>query len=83
MRIKGIDVNNRTISTDAAAMFGFISGNSWNKVYVFNMLSELDSPGEYFVDRDMGMLYFCSSEKIINHEISVSMLESPLFSIKS
>ncbi len=80
--IEEIDLENKTITTSGAAMFGFVSGNSWSKVYVYNMLSELDYPGEYFVDKEDGWLYFCTEEDIIDKEMSISILESPLFSIK-
>lgn len=81
-KIKNIDLKNKSLRTDGAAMFGFVSGFTWSKFYVYNMLSELDFPGEYFVDEDEGVLYFCTSDPINENNITISMLESPLFSIK-
>lgn len=35
--------------------YGYRKGQWW---YGFNLLSELDSPGEWYLDRELGLLYF-------------------------
>ena len=46
--------------------------------YVYNLLSELDNPGEWYLDRDTGRLYFYPPEKIEGSEIIVSTLDAPV-----
>lgn len=49
------------------------------RFYFLNILEELDSPGEYFVDRDTGILYFWPPEPIGSAEAFVSLLEQSLW----
>ena len=43
-----------------------------------NLLCELDSPGEWYLDRDTGILYFWPPTSLKSAEVLVSMLEVPL-----
>lgn len=43
--------------------------------YAFNILAELDSPGEWYVDRDAGILYFWPPSPIEQGEVVVSVLD--------
>jgi len=40
-----------------------------------NILEELDSPGEWFLDRNKGLLYFWPPDKIENYQISLTMFD--------
>ncbi len=44
-----------------------------------NLLCELDAPGEWYLDRDTGMLYFWPPSAVSGAETLVSVLEAPLF----
>lgn len=43
-----------------------------------NLLCELDSPGEWYLDRDTGLLYFWPPAAVEKGEAIVSMLEAPI-----
>ena len=43
-----------------------------------NLLCELDSPGEWYLDRDTGLLYFWPPAPIKRAEVLVSILEAPI-----
>lgn len=53
--IKSIDAENAVMETVLDGVSGARKGQPY---YVFNLLEELDTPGEYYIDRDSGILYF-------------------------
>lgn len=55
-KIKAIDVGKRQIETvPPHGSYGYTKGK---RFYVVNALRELDTPGEWYLDRDAGRLYF-------------------------
>ncbi|MGD1894029.1 MAG: right-handed parallel beta-helix repeat-containing protein [Cyclobacteriaceae bacterium] len=48
------------------------------KYYALNILEELDSPGEYYLDRETGILYFWPPASLDNNTTYVSILEEPM-----
>ncbi len=73
-RVKSIDPQTRTITLDDQAhrhAFGFRNGQ-W--FYVYNALSELDAPGEWYLDRKAGVLYFWPPKAITDGATIVSLL---------
>lgn len=42
--------------------------------YAFNMLAELDAPGEWYIDRETGILYFWPPQSITSGDVVVSVL---------
>ncbi len=53
------------------------------RYYVFNLIEELDAPGEWYLDRETGMLYFYPPSEINSGETYVSLLEKPLVRIEN
>ena len=56
-RVASIDADNHVIELDSGVdyRFGFRKGQWY---YAYNALCELDRPGEWYLDRDRGILYF-------------------------
>jgi hypothetical protein len=56
-RVESIDTAQRVITLPSKPphAFGFRKGQWY---YAFNLLCELDQPGEWYLDREIGMLYF-------------------------
>lgn len=54
VRIAAIDAASRVIRTAHASGYGARSGQ---RFFVFNLLEELDAPGEWYLDRGTGLLY--------------------------
>lgn len=80
IRLAYIDTLNRTFTTDKPTLYGFGSGQPWNRWYVYNVMEELDQEGEFYVDRNTGCLFFYADEK--PDKIEVSLLEQPLMAIE-
>ena len=56
-------------------VYGYRAGQ-W--FYAFNMLCELDRPGEWYLDRDAGRLYFWPPAAIQDGDVMVSVLRDPI-----
>lgn len=82
VKIKSIDTLNKTISTASATLYGFGSGKSWTRWYGVNILSELDTAGEYYIDRENGILYFIPPDTKIE-SLEFSILEDPFFLLEN
>ena len=56
-------------------LYGFRAGQ---RFCFLNVLEELDRPGEYYLDRTRGRLYFWPPEPVAGAEIAISTLADPL-----
>lgn len=75
LQIKSIDTTNKTIEVVQPSMYGVISGQRY---YAFNMLSELNTPGEWYLDRTSGILYLYPEKDLNGSEMQISVLDTPL-----
>lgn len=80
-RVVSVDVARGTIRT--APPHGVYGYAAQRRFRVENVLSELDTPGEWYLDRSSGILYFYPPKPVLDGEVVVSMLEGPLVSISS
>ena len=74
IRVKSIDPAAKRI--DLATSSGRFKKDQW--FYAYNLLVELDSPGEWYLDRDRGMLYFWPPDVIRPGDTIVSELQDPV-----
>ena len=87
-RVFHIDTRNRVVhlAPDIRWSKGYISYDMpvvYDAPYYFyNILSEISVPGEYYIDRDKGMLYFYPPGSIDDSEIIVSTLDAPVIEMK-
>jgi Right handed beta helix region len=94
VKIKKIDPENALIIGEVsfvrAQMANQTSGKKVNRnfssvgrrYYAFNILDELDEPGEYFVDHQAGKLYFWPPAPIPGGNAAVSLLEGPMIALR-
>jgi len=70
--VAGIDLDKKliTMKEPPTHPFGYRKGQWW---YAFNALCELDEPGEYYLDREAGLLYFWPPSPVQNSLASVSV----------
>ncbi len=79
IQIASIDTVGRILTTVQPHLYGFSSGQKWNGWYAYNIAEEVDEPGEYYIDRREGILYFYNPGKIDRLEVSV--LKDPFIAI--
>lgn len=86
-RVEKLDPENRLVTTaPPRGLYGFRKGQ---RFFFLNLLEELDGPGEYYVDRQAGRLYFWPPEAgggdaagpVAGRELLLSGLESPLITL--
>lgn len=78
MTVKKIDTKKKTIQTAFPVSYGIKSGQQY---YAYNLLCELDSPGEYYLDRDTGILYFYPPSDMEGKEIGMSLMAKPFIQL--
>jgi len=75
-RIAELDPVRRLVRTaEPHGNYGFIKKQ---RFHFLNILEELDEPGEWFLDRRTGMIYFWPPAPIASGEVLFSLLEQPL-----
>ncbi len=78
--IKNIDTNKKQIETVQPHQYGYHPNRRY---YVFDLLEELDVPGEYFIDKTSSTLYFYPPEPITEESnIRFSQLDSNMITGK-
>jgi len=78
--VKSIDTQTKEIATDAPhGVYGYQAGKRFR---FLNVLEELDSPGEWYLDRKTGILYFWPPERIGKDLPIVSIIEQPMIALK-
>ncbi len=72
-QVKSIDVQKKEfLLTKPFHHYGYRKGQ---KFYVLNALSELDSPGEWYLDREENILYFWPPSEIDSQKITLSSVD--------
>jgi len=75
-RVKSINTAAREIVTwPPHGVYGYTPGQRY---YALNLIEELDEPGEWYLDRQRGLLYFWPPTPLRSGTLMVSLLEEPL-----
>ncbi len=79
VKVKSIDTENSVISTEEPhGVYGYTKGRRY---YAFNILAELDTPGEWYLESPRGRLYFWPPGLLEGQDTIVSLLEEPIIEI--
>ena len=82
--VESIDTGRRLIKTSPPyGNYGFRAGGDGGRFYFLNILEELDQPGEWYLDRKAGVLYFWPPEPIDRSRTVVTIVENPLIHINN
>ena len=84
IRVQNIDTNEHRITLAKQHHYGLGSGNSGPRRYfAVNLLEELDQPGEYFIDRDSGQLFFWPPSPLLSARVVLSTLTQPVIALRN
>ena len=83
IKIAAIDPAARRITFAAPHLYSVKQGNPSPRRYrAINVLVELDSPGEYYINRPAGMLYFWPPSDIAAAQVTLATLEAPVVALR-
>lgn len=77
--LKEVNTANKTMTLAWPSLYKV---GSEKPFYVFNLLEELDVPGEYYIDRDEKLIYIYPPEHTGKLDIVLSLLTDPIISMK-
>lgn len=75
-RIASIDKETGFIQTHPP--HGLYGIHKTQRIYFLNVLEELDTPGEYYVDRERAILYLWPPSDIASAHVTISLLDKPM-----
>ena len=79
LHIKTIDPDKQEITFADAHVYGISGNKEWNKYRIFNLLEEIDQPGEYYIDHQSKKIYYYPyTTPAATDTIQVSVLGAPL-----
>jgi hypothetical protein len=73
--IRSINPVTHQIALEKPLVYGLKAGARY---FAFNILSELDQPGEYYIDREASVLYVWPPAPLVKNRITLSLLSSPI-----
>lgn len=76
--LKSFDYESRQVEPAYVSKYGAVPDSTY---YIFNVLEELDAPGEWYLDRDSGILYMYPPENIDNAKITISLSTKDLITV--
>ena len=83
IRIQSIDPAQHRITLATPHVYGIGSGNPAERRFcALNLLEELDTPGEYYVDRETKHLYFWPPDPLTSGSTVLSLVKEPLLQVK-
>jgi hypothetical protein len=75
IKVSSINTATKTITLAATPQYAIKAGKPY---YMTNLLEEIDTPGEWYLNRSTGTLYFWPSAPLASSEVYVSLLDSEL-----
>ena len=81
VKVGSIDTEKREIELAVPLGYGLDTRGA-KRFFALNLLEELDSPGEWYLDRKRGTLYFWPPAPLEECSVTVSMLKEPMISMR-
>ncbi len=79
-QVKAFDAETKQLTLKRGELSG-IGSNKANHFYFENIAEELDQAGEFYIDRDLGKLYFYPTDNFASNTTVLSTLAEPMVSI--
>ncbi|WP_372934252.1 right-handed parallel beta-helix repeat-containing protein [Mariniphaga sediminis] len=84
IKLAEINQEKQTFTTEQPHLYGFDNKHPWNTWIAYNLLEEVDLPGEYFVDEKSKKLFFYRDGRLNEDlDIQLSILEEPMVALEN
>lgn len=84
LKLASIDKEKKQFTTEVNSLYGVGNRNQWHtakrRYYAFNLLEELDAPGEWYIDQEKNVLYFYPVDGDLS-SVFLSVQKNPIFNI--
>lgn len=80
LAIQSIDQDRKTIVTSKASSYAMKAGQ---RFYFYNILEELDAPGEWVLDRKAGKLYFYPPVPVKGNTVQLSLFDKNMIAMNN
>ena len=80
--VESINTKKKQVKLANPSLYGVGSDRDFRHYVAYNILEELDSPGEWYVDKKSGILYLWPPKNINNSTVMVSILEDPIICLE-
>ena len=83
IRVSRIDTAARTVICNEAYQYGGPGMHTGQGIqyYAFNLLEEIDQPGEYYLDRPTGILYLYPPADLAEATVEIGLLSVPMITM--
>ena len=83
IKIGKIDPSTRTLTTAEPYQYGGRGMSTKQRIqyYAFNLLEEIDAPGEWYLERKTGMLYLYPPSELSTSVVQIGMLSTPMITM--
>jgi hypothetical protein len=85
IKIGTIDPATKTLTTAEPYHYNDrgMSNHQGIQYYAFNLLEEIDRPGEWYLDRETGILYLYPESDVFKSTVEIGMLSKPMITMDS
>ncbi len=85
IKLGKIDVEKKQFTTAVNSVYGIGNSSEWHtakrRYFVFNLLEELDRPGEWYIDNEKNILYFYPIDGKLD-DVFLAVQKQPIISVK-
>jgi len=83
IQVSKIDPVAKTMTFDTAYHYGRPGMDTGQGIqwYAFNLLEEIDQPGEWYLDRSKGVLYFWPPTDLADATVEIGLLSTPMLTM--
>lgn len=80
-KVLSVDPEKRYVTLDTKLLYGKKVDNTNGRYFVYNLIEELDEPGEWYIDRDSFMLYYYPMYPTDKASFEMSVLTQPFITV--